>query len=197
LNSKEIDGFMTKDNGKMSFRARLLKIGSLTLLRLPKSESAKLPSRGMVMVEGTVNGFHFKAPLEPDGNKGHWLNVERDMLEAAKAGVGDAMNLEISVSKEWPEPEMPVDLKNALKNSEKAHKTWEGTTPAAHWDWIRWIRSTKSPETRKKRIEVAGSKLEAGMRRPCCFNRNVCTEAEVSNNGVLLESEIFSHLVVA
>jgi hypothetical protein len=151
----------------------------------------------MVMVEGTVNGFHFKAPLEPDGNKGHWLNIERDMLKATKAGVGDTMNLEISVSKEWTEPEVPVDLKNALKNSEKAHKTWKDTTPAAHWDWIRWIRSTKSPETRKKRIEVAASKLEAGMRRPCCFNRNVCTEAGVSNNGVLLESEILSHLVVA
>jgi hypothetical protein len=180
---------MIKENDTISFRAKLLRLGSRTLLRLPKGASAKLPSRGMVMIEGTMNGFHFKAPLEPDGNRGHWLNVEKGMLRAAKADTGDTIALEIEVSREWPEPEVPDDLENALKNSEKAHKTWKATTPAAHWDWIRWIRSTKNPETRKKRIEVASSKLEAGMRRPCCFNRNACSETDVSNNGVLLELE--------
>lgn len=180
---------MIGENSRVSFSARLLRIGSRTLLRLPKSASAKLPSRGPVMIEGTINGFHFRAPIEPDGNRGHWLNVEKDMLKAGKAGEGDTITLDVEVSREWPEPEVPEDLEKALKHSEKAHETWDDTTPAAHWDWIRWIRSTKNPETRKKRIEVACSKLEAGMRRPCCFNRNVCTETEVSNNGVLLESE--------
>jgi Bacteriocin-protection, YdeI or OmpD-Associated/Domain of unknown function (DUF1905) len=173
----------------MSFGAKLLKLGSLTLLRLPKSASARLPSRGMVMIEGTINGLHFKAPLEPDGNRGHWLNVEKDMLKAAKADAGDTITLEIEVSRELPEPEVPDDLKDVLKHSERAHRTWKDTTPAAHWEWIRWIRSTRNPETRKKRVEVACSKLEAGMRRPCCFNSNVCTVTEVSRNGVLLESE--------
>jgi Bacteriocin-protection, YdeI or OmpD-Associated/Domain of unknown function (DUF1905) len=141
------------------------------------------------MVEGTINGFHFRAPLEPDGSRGHWLNVEKDMLKTARASAGDIVTLDIEVSREWPEPEVPGDLKEALGRSEKAHETWDDTTPAAHWDWIRWIRSTKNLETRKRRIEVARSKLEAGMRRPCCFNRNSCTETEVSDNGVLLESE--------
>jgi hypothetical protein len=180
---------MIKENSTISFGAKLLRLGSWTLLRLPKSASAKLPSRGMVMIEGTINGFHFKAPLEPDGNRGHWLNVEKGMLKAAKADAGDTITLEIEVSRELPEPEVPDDLKNVLQNSEKAHETWKDTTPAAHWEWIRWIRSTKNPETRKKRIGVARSKLEAGMRRPCCFNSNVCTVTEVSNNGVLLASE--------
>jgi len=180
---------MLGENNRVSISAKLLRIGSLTLLRLPKSASAKLPSRGPVLVEGTINGFHFKAPLEPDGSKGHWLNVEKDMLKAAKVNAGDTITLDVEVSQEWPEPEVPEDLKKALKQSEKANKTWDDTTPLAHWDWIRWIHSTKNLETRKKRIEVARSKLEAGMRRPCCFNRNTCTETEVSSNGVLLEPE--------
>jgi len=177
---------VTEKNGRISFGAKLLRSGSWTLLRLPKSASAKLPSRGMVMIEGTMNGFHFKAPLEPDGDRGHWLNVEKDMLRAARADAGDTVTLEIKVSQEWPEPEVPEDLMSVLRKSERAHRTWTATTPGAHWDWIRWIRSTKNPETRKKRIEVARSKLEAGMRRPCCFDRNVCTETGVSNNGVLV-----------
>jgi hypothetical protein len=36
-------------------------IGSWTLLTVPKNASAKLPSRGMTMVEGTINGFPFRA----------------------------------------------------------------------------------------------------------------------------------------
>ncbi|PYU69083.1 MAG: hypothetical protein DMG49_14295 [Acidobacteria bacterium] len=37
------------------------KTGSWTLLTLPKNASAKLPSRGMTMVEGTIDGFPFRA----------------------------------------------------------------------------------------------------------------------------------------
>jgi hypothetical protein len=40
------------------------KTGSWTLT-LPKKASAKLPSRGMTMVEGTINGF----PFEPLSNQ--------------------------------------------------------------------------------------------------------------------------------
>ena len=60
-------------------------------------------------------------------------------------------------------------------------------TPMARWDWIRWIRSTKQQETCKRRIENALAMLKSGKRRPCFFNRNICTEPYISNNGVLLE----------
>src|SRR5215212_3541258 len=59
-----------KEQGNIStirFEAKLFKIGSWTLLKLPKSASAKLPSRGMTMVEGTINDFRFQATLDPDG----------------------------------------------------------------------------------------------------------------------------------
>lgn len=169
------------------FEAKLFKIGSWTLLRLPKSASAKLPSRGMVMVEGKVNDSHFQTPLEPDGKGSHWLKVEKAMRAGAKAGEGDTVTIEIEPVKEWPEPKVPADLKKALTDVPNAHVTWKDITPIARWDWIRWIGSTKNLETRKKRIGVALSKMNAGNRRPCCFNRSTCTEPYVSNNGVLLK----------
>lgn len=171
------------------FSAPLFKIGSWTILRLPKSASAKLPSRGMVMVNGNLNGFPFQAALEPDGKGSHWLRVDEKMLKGAKADSGDTVTLEVEPIKEWPEPTVPKDLKKALSDSREANATWIDITPMARWDWIRWIGSTKNPETRKKRIEVTFSKFKDGKRRPCCFNRTMCTNPYISNNGVLLEEQ--------
>ena len=169
------------------FEAKLFKIDAWTILLLPKVASAKLPSRGMTMVKGTINGFPFESALEPDGKGSHWFRIEQNMSKSAKTAAGDTVTLAIEPSKEWPEPEVPADLKKALASAPRAQELWIDITPMAHWDWIRWIRSTKNPETRKKRIEVALSKLKAGMRRPCCFNRSQCTDTSVSHNGILLD----------
>jgi Bacteriocin-protection, YdeI or OmpD-Associated/Domain of unknown function (DUF1905) len=181
---------LIKEQGNMStirFEAKLFKIGSWTILRLPESASAKLPSRGMTMVEGTINGIPFQAPLEPDGKGSHWFKVDKTMREAANAAAGDTVTLAIEPAREWSKPEVPEDLKKALAEVPQAHTLWMNITPNAQWDWIRWLRATKQPETRRRRIETACDKLKKGERRPCCFNRNLCTEPYVSNNWVLLE----------
>lgn len=139
------------------------------------------------MVEGTINGFHFQTPLEPDGEWSHWFKVDNRLLGNAHTGAGDTATLAIEPMKEWPEPDVPADLKRALAGDSLAHALWQNVTPMAHWEWIRWIRSTNRQETRQRRIEAAISKLESGERRPCCWNRNLCSEPSVSKNGVLLE----------
>jgi hypothetical protein len=171
----------------INFKTTLGKIGSWTILRLPQSASAKLPSRGLVMVEGTINGVKFRNALEPDGYGSHWFRVDKALRQAIKAGVGDTVTVALAPSKTWPEPTMPADLQKALAASPQARALWERITPMARWDWIRWIGSTKQAETRKRHVEVACSKLIAGERRPCCFNRSVCTVQDVSRNGALLE----------
>ena len=176
--------------GKMStihFRAPLFKIGSWTVLLLPKEASAKLPSRGLAFIKGTINGSPFQTALEPDGRGSHWLRLNKTMLKAAKADAGDTVTLIVEPAKVWPEPDVPSDLKKALADAPQAHKLWKEITPMARWDWIRWIGSTKNPETRRHRIEVTFSKFKDGKRRPCCFNRTICTIPNVSNNGKLLE----------
>lgn len=151
------------------------KIGSGVMLALPKEASAKLPSRGMTMVKGTINGADFQAVLEPDGQDSHWFKVSEALQKAAKAGVGDTVELEITPSKDWPEPKVPADLKRAVEAEPKVLAVWNDITPMARWDWIRWVGATKNPETRARRIEVACSKMRSGMRRACCFDRAQCT----------------------
>jgi hypothetical protein len=177
------------------FEAKLFQIGSWTLLRLPEAASAQLPSRGMTMVVGTINGVPFKAVLEPDGRyaprqqPSHWFRPDKTLLADASATAGDTVQVSLEPTKEWIEPDIPEDVKQALAMSPKAKALWEEITPLARWDWIRWIRAVKTPETRQKHIEVALDKLTNGMRRPCCFNRNLCSEPYVSHHWVLLDPE--------
>jgi Bacteriocin-protection, YdeI or OmpD-Associated/Domain of unknown function (DUF1905) len=138
------------------------------------------------MVEGTFSGTPFQAPLEPDGKGSHWLKVDKTLLKAVGAD-GDTIKLAISPTKDWPEPEVPVDLNSALRAEPQVHALWLDITPIARWDWIRWISSTKNPQTREERIEVTVSKFKTGKRRPCCFDRARCTNPYISHNGVLLE----------
>ena len=168
---------MTKTT--IRFKAKLLrpaesaKTDSWTFLILPKNASAKLPSRGMTAVEGTINGFAFQAVLEPDGQKSHWLKVDRKLREAAGAETGNVVTLEIAPAAEEPEPTVPTDLRKALAAAApKARKLWSDITPIARRDWIQWITSAKQEETRIRRIKNACSMLAAGKRRPCCFDRS-------------------------
>ena len=170
---------MTKTPSKIRFKAKLLrpseteKAGSWIFLILPKSASAKLPSRGMTAIEGTINGCPFQAAVEPDGQKSHWLKVDRKLSEAAGAEAGDIVTLEIAAAAKETEPEVPADLRKALAAAApKARALWSDITPNARRDWIHWLTSAKQEETRARRIKNACSMLAAGKRRVCCFDRS-------------------------
>ncbi|MFN8541452.1 MAG: YdeI/OmpD-associated family protein [Thermomicrobiales bacterium] len=150
-------------------------IGSGILLALPKDVSANLPSRGMTLVEGTINGAPFQAVLVPDGQGSHWFKVSDAVRAAAKADVGDTVTLAITPTKDWPEPRVPADLAHALAAAPSAQALWLDITPMARWDWIRWVGATRNPQTRQRRVAVAIDKLTSGKRRPCCFDRSQCT----------------------
>jgi hypothetical protein len=170
---------MTKAASKIRFKAKLFrpaeseKVDSWTFLILPKNASAKLPSRGMTAIEGSINGFPFQTTLEPDGQKSHWLKVDRKLREAVGAEAGDIVTLEIAPAAEELEPEIPADLRKALATAApKARQLWSDITPSARRDWIHWITSAKQLETRARRIKNACSMLAAGKRRVCCFDRS-------------------------
>jgi hypothetical protein len=145
------------------------KIGSSFLLTLPKNASAKLPSRGVTMVEGTINAFPFRAALEPDGKGSHSLRVNKVMGDGADAEPGDTVTVEIARTGDEPEIRVPVDLRKALAAAPLAQAGWQDITPMARRDWIFSICSAKQPETRVRRIEKACDMLASGKRRLCCF----------------------------
>lgn len=172
----------------ISFESTLLKIKKWTILRLPAAASEELPSRGQVMVKGKLNGRDFWQVLEPDGNWGHWFKLDTELQKSIGISAGDTVKLEISPSKEWPEPTLPNDFSQALHSAPSAvQDLWTKITPMARWEWIRWVNATSNTETRERRVEVSISKLRSGKRRPCCFNLAACTDPDLSKSGKLIE----------
>ncbi len=167
---------MTQDDKKTQFNERLLRPkkpgdGDLWgVVILPKDVSAKLPRRGRTTVDGTINGQSFRALLEPDGQKSHWLRIDEELLEASGAAFGDIVQLEIMPVELEPEPEVPTDLLEALEVSPESRATWDGTTTIARLDWVHWITSAKQAKTRKKRINDACDMLASGKKIVCCFD---------------------------
>jgi len=160
------------------------KIGSWSLLTLPKNASAKLPSRGMTMVEGTINGFPFRAALEPNGHGSHLLKGNKAMHDAAAADAGDTVMVEITRAGEEPETRMPMELRKAFAAAPLVQALWADITPIARRDWILWISSAKLPETRRRRIERACAMLASGKRRVCCFGgRNWLMKKHATRGG--------------
>jgi hypothetical protein len=171
------------------FDAALYTIDSSTILRLPETASRKLPSRGQVAVQGTINGHGFQTVLEPDGNLGHWMRIDGKLQRTAALSAGDKATLEIETLKDWPEPNVPQDLQKALAAApQKIQDLWKGITPMSRWEWVRWVNATPNPDTRKRRVEVSISKMTSGKRRPCCFNLAACTDPNLSKNSRLMES---------
>jgi hypothetical protein len=138
-------------------------------LTLPKSATAKLASRGRVMVEGAIHSFPFRAALEPDGRGSHWLRVNKTMHDEAGVDAVDTVMVEITRVGDEPEMRVPVDLRKALATAPLALAGWDDITPLARRDWIFSITSAKQPETRRRRIAKACDMLASGKRRLCCF----------------------------
>jgi Bacteriocin-protection, YdeI or OmpD-Associated/Domain of unknown function (DUF1905) len=176
------------EGAAIRFEAALSTIDTSTVLRLPKTATKSLPSRGQVAVHGTINGVEFQTVLEPDGNSGHWMRVDDTLQHAAGIGAGETARLDIEVTKDWPEPSLPQDLATALAAAPgKIQDQWNEITPMARWEWVRWVNATRNPDTRRRRVDVSISKMKSGKRRPCCFNLSACTDPDLSKNGRLLE----------
>ena len=161
-----------------TFKAKLLRPAkpgendSWAFLILPKTASDTLPRRGRISVQGAINGFHFQATLEPDGLLSHWLKVSKELLETAGVSIGEIVEVQISPADPEPEPQIPVDLQEALAASSDAKATWDGTTTIARVDWIHWIESAKQAKTRKSRVDNASEMLASGKKRVCCFDQS-------------------------
>lgn len=141
-------------------------------LVLPKAASDILPRRGRTSVEGAINGHPFRVMLDPDGQLSHWLKVDRTLLDAIGADIGDEVDVQIKPADREQEPQLPDDLRKALAAAPEAAATWDATTTIARIDWVHWVESAKQAKTRTRRVDNACDMLASGKKRVCCFDQS-------------------------
>jgi hypothetical protein len=171
---------------RLEFEAVPITLGAHRIILLPREISSQLPSRGMVHAQADILDTSLEVALEPDGQGSHWFFSPKSLIKAETSPAVLTISLLPTPRGQWPEPDVPRDFDEAIVQDQETHPLWLRITTAARWDWLRWIRSTSNPKTRAKRIMETRDKLIDGKRRPCCFNRNLCTAPEVSKSGILL-----------
>ncbi len=162
-------------------------IGETTLVRLPPEASARLPTRGQV-ARGSRSAITRSRQCWSPTAAGATGCASMTAWPGGRARPGDPMDITVELAEDWPEPEVPQDLSDALGAAPaKIQGIWEHITPMARWEWVRWVGATRNAETRQRRVEVSIDKLDHGKRRPCCFDLTSCTDPDVSRSGKLGE----------
>lgn len=154
----------TKTVHTTRFQAELIASPEGFALGVPKEIAAEVGQRE-IPVEGTMDGFPFRALLKADGK----IHLTEALHKAIGTKIGEEAKVEITRIGDEPEVRVPEDLLAALAGCPPALALWQDVTPMARREWVRWIASGKLEATRVKRIEVGLDKLTKGMRRPCCF----------------------------
>ena len=167
--------------------ATITSVDGQLIVRLSADASAALPSRGQVAVTGTIDDHAFATVVEPDGMRGHWIKLANLTPTPRGLSAGQDVTVTIAPAGEWPEPEVPDDLRGALDAAPDLAELWDSITPMARWEWVRWVRATRNPDTRAKRVDVSISKMRSGKRRPCCFDLSSCTDPELARSGKLID----------
>ena len=180
---------VTKSPVTLTGSAPVRSIGARWILPLPQAASDQLPSRGQVAVTGELDGHQIQTVLEPDGRMGHWISLDAALPDTSQLRETEVLTFTFTTASTWPEPDVPEDLSAALEAAPDLAQTWESITPMARWEWVRWVGSTRNPDTRARRVEVSIDKLRNGSRRPCCFNLASCTDPEVARSGKLIGAE--------
>lgn len=142
------------------FKAKLEKMGSWVVVKVPFDVKKTYGSAGYVRVKVTIEHLSLKTSLMPMGEGVHCFPVKADMRKEMGKNSGDTVNVVLEKDPEERIIEMPVELKGALKASKEAKKLFDSYTPAVRREYCKYIAEGKKKETREKRAVDVVLKLE-------------------------------------
>ena len=65
--------------------------------------------------------------------------------------------------------ETPAELRAVLDRNKPLEAKWNGLTELGRNEWICWMISPKTQETRDKHLARLQEEVLAGKKRPCCW----------------------------
>jgi uncharacterized protein YdeI (YjbR/CyaY-like superfamily) len=149
-----------------SFPAVLTRTGNTlnwVVIRLPFDAQKVWGTRGQIRVKGEINEFAFRTTLFPTGDGHHYMIVNKQMQKGGSVRPG--MEAHFRMEPDLDERTVPAspELENALKESRRLQKFYQGLTPSTRTEIVRWIAGAKQRETRARRAEQCAERLMETM----------------------------------
>ena len=133
------------------------------IVRIPLDVPKTWGVRGMLKVQGEINGFSFRTSLFPTGKGYHYLLVNKRMQAGAFARAGDTAQFRLEPDLAKREASVPLELKRALSEDRSLLRWFEKLSYSIR-KWISdGITQVKSAEARVRRAEQVAEQLLATM----------------------------------
>ena len=159
----------------LSFTATIRIRGINPYVDVSAARAAKLrPGRRTMPVLVRVNGKPgkpWRINLVPTGTGAFYLYLAEPVRKASGTGVGDRVRVELDLDEAYrPGPQrLPPWFAAALKADPAAQANWKRLTPSRRKEVVRYLRSLRSEEARRRNVEralrVLGGRQERFMAR--------------------------------
>jgi len=146
----------------MRFRASIELAGkTATGIEVPAAVVAKLGSSKKPAVSVTIKGYTYRSTVASMGGR-FMLPVSAEVREAAGVAARDKVDVDVELDTAPREVTVPADLARALSREPAAKRFFEGLNFSNKQRIVIAIESTKTPETRERRIAKSVSSLRQG-----------------------------------
>lgn len=116
-------------------------------------------------IRGSVNRAPFRSTVAIYGGTGY-LGVTKALRQAAGAGIGHDVEVEIELDDVPREVEVPPELTAVLERDREAARAFARLSYTHRREYARWIAEAKRAETKRHRVARAAELLRSGVRTP-------------------------------
>ena len=136
--------------------------GAWTHMPIPFNVHEVFGSKSQVKVAGTLNGVPFRNSIMPIGDGTHYMNIRKELKEAAQVQAGDTVEVTLAEDRGERKVDLTEEMRQALSANPEAGARFASLPYSHQKEYLDWITSAKKPETRTARIAKAIEKLAAG-----------------------------------
>lgn len=137
--------------------------GGWTYAIIPEVSKDKKSRFGWIQVKGHIDGFEIKSyKLMPLGNGNLFLPVRAEIRKQIGKKAGDWVKVVLYTDN--APTEIPDELRSCLEEDAIAYETFLSYTDGQRKEFIDWIYSAKTDETKVKRIVETFSRLQRKKR---------------------------------
>ena len=131
----------------------------------PFSVADTYGTKGTLPVHTAIDGFPYRGELTAIGDGYHALVIPREVRRAVGKTVGDILHVRLSQDLADRVIKLPEDLDAALTKDEAALKFFKTLTKLEQRSYVRYLKGSKTPEIRAKRLTETVYRLSIGRKR--------------------------------